>query len=194
MTFYNTEAKGFGVFLGEKSLRLLVPFVLAIFVFLIPRLYFGQQFEDWCRPNGDNGESENDYFAFQSKTLPDIPTKLSWLWYLPALFIDIVLTYPLVAWTIRRSRKIPFNQRDDGNIILLQLALFVVWLFPAFYLDTKKDFGTRYLLPSTLTLMCIMFVFYTFQLLIHTENGDKYALIMKVIGPCGSMALNYWKT
>jgi len=105
-----------------------------------------------------------------------------------------VLTYPLVAWTVRRSRKIPFNQRDDGNIILLQLALFVIWLFPAFYLDTKKDFGTRYLLPSTLTLMCIMFLFYTFQLLIHTENGDKYAMWMKAIGPCGAIALNYWKT
>lgn len=63
-------------------------------------------------------------------------TKLSWLWYLPALFIDLVLTYPLVAWTVRRSRKIPFSQRDDGNIILLQLALFVVWIFPCFYLDT----------------------------------------------------------
>jgi len=123
-----------------------------------------------------------------------VPTKLSWLWYLPALFIDIVLTYPLVAWTVRRSRKIPFNQRDDGNIILLQLALFVIWLFPCFYLDTKKDFGTRYLLPSTLTLMCIMFLFYTFQLLIHTENGDKYAMMIKIIGPIGGIALNYWKT
>jgi fucose 4-O-acetylase-like acetyltransferase len=41
MTFYNTEGKGFGVFLGEKSIRLVVPFVLAIFIFLIPRLYFG---------------------------------------------------------------------------------------------------------------------------------------------------------
>ena len=68
-------------------------------------------------------------------------TKLSWLWYLPALFIDLVLTYPLLAWSIRRSRKIPYSQRDDGNIILLQLALFAIWLFPAFYLDTKKDMG-----------------------------------------------------
>ena len=42
--------------------------------------------------------------------------------------------------------------------------------------------------------MCIMFIFYTFQLLIHTENGDKYAMWMKCIGPCGAIALNYWKT
>lgn len=41
-TFFRTEEKHFGIFVGEKALRLLVPFVIAIFVFLIPRLYFGQ--------------------------------------------------------------------------------------------------------------------------------------------------------
>lgn len=41
-TFYKTEEKHFGVFVGDKFLRLLVPFVVGIFVFLIPRLYFGQ--------------------------------------------------------------------------------------------------------------------------------------------------------
>lgn len=41
-TFFKTEDKNFGIFVGDKMLRLLVPFVVAIFVFLIPRLYFGQ--------------------------------------------------------------------------------------------------------------------------------------------------------
>jgi surface polysaccharide O-acyltransferase-like enzyme len=41
-TFFNTETKNYGIFVGEKILRLLIPFVIAIFVFLIPRLYFGQ--------------------------------------------------------------------------------------------------------------------------------------------------------
>ena len=41
-TFYRTEEKNFGIFVLEKVLRLLVPFILAIFIFLIPRLYFGQ--------------------------------------------------------------------------------------------------------------------------------------------------------
>ena len=40
-TFIRTEDKNFAIFVGEKALRLLVPFVVAIFVFLIPRLYFG---------------------------------------------------------------------------------------------------------------------------------------------------------
>lgn len=51
-TYFNTESKGFGIFVGDKTLRLLVPFVLAIFIFLIPRLYFGQAYEDFTRPDG----------------------------------------------------------------------------------------------------------------------------------------------
>ena len=45
-TFFNTEEKNFGIFVGEKALRLLVPFIVGIFLFLIPRLYFGQSYED----------------------------------------------------------------------------------------------------------------------------------------------------
>lgn len=189
-TFFNTEGKGFGVFVGDKTLRLGVPFVCAIFIFLIPRLYFGQSYEEFCRPDG---KQEDDYWQFQMKTLPTIFSKLSWLWYLPALFIDCMLTYPLLAWTVRRAKKIPFDAKDDGNIIFLQVVIFIIWLYPCFYLDTSNNYGIRYLLPSCLTLMAIFFIFYTFQLLIYTENGDKYALWIKLVGVCGSIALNYWK-
>ena len=115
-TFFNTEGRGFSLFLADKTLRLVVPFVIAIFLFLIPRLYFGQEYEEFTRPDG---EIETDFWEFTRKTLPTVFSKLSWLWYLPALFIDCLLTYPLLAWTVRRARKIPYSHRDDGNIILL---------------------------------------------------------------------------
>jgi hypothetical protein len=41
-TFFDTEKNHYGVFVGGKILRLLFPFVIAIFAFLIPRLYLGQ--------------------------------------------------------------------------------------------------------------------------------------------------------
>lgn len=190
-TFFNTEGKGFGYFVWGKITRLLIPFVIAVFIFLIPRLYFGQPYEEFCRPDGEH--IENDYWQYNAKILPGIVNKLSWLWYLPALFTDCILTYPLLAWSVRRSNKIPFNGRDDGNIVFLQLAIFVAWCYPAFYLDTDDNYGQRFLLPSILTLAIIIMLFYTLQLAINTENGDKYAMWMKLLGPCGSIALNLWK-
>ena len=69
----------------------------------------------------------------------------------------------------------------------------VAWCYPAFYLDTSHNYGQRFLLPSILTLSIILMLFYVFQLSIHTENGDKYAMWMRFLGPCGSIALNLWK-
>lgn len=60
-TFFRTEDKNFAIFVGEKVLRLLVPFIIGIFVFLIPRLYFGQEYEDFTRPDG---VTEPDYLKF----------------------------------------------------------------------------------------------------------------------------------
>jgi len=68
-----------------------------------------------------------------------------------------------------------------------------VWCYPALYLDTDDKYGERFLLPSIITLAIVMMIFYSFQLVIHTENGAKYAMIMKVLGPLGSIALNLWK-
>lgn len=47
--------------------------------------------------------------------------------------------------------------------------------------------------PSVLTLTIFLMIFYAFQLLIYTQNGDKYAMWMKLIGPIGSCCLNLWK-
>jgi fucose 4-O-acetylase-like acetyltransferase len=101
-TFFNTEKKNYFIFVGEKILRLLVPFIIAIFIFLMPRLYLGQPYEKFTRPDEEN--MENDFWQFIYLTIPTVYMKLSWLWYLPALFIDFILTYPLLRWTYRRSR------------------------------------------------------------------------------------------
>ena len=190
-SFFNSEQKGFAVYLWDKFLRLGLPFAAAIFIFLIPRLYLGQEYEDFTRPND---EIETDYWEFTKLTLPTIFSKLSWLWYLPALLIDCVITYPLLAWSIRRARKIPFSARDDGNIVLMQIVIFFIWLYPCFYMDTDLDFGVRYLLPSTITLICIFILFYSLQLLMLLPGCDQVAMWMKLIGPLGSIALNVWKT
>ena len=95
-------------------------------------------------------------------SLPNIYQKLSWLWYLPALFIDCMLTYPLLRWTIRRSRQIPYDPVTDTGIVVLQLVTLFVWAIPNYYLVPTYDYNTTLLLPAIGTLGAVMFCFYTF--------------------------------
>lgn len=94
-------------------------------------------------------------------TLPAIYLKLSWLWYLPALFIDLIICYPLLRWTIRRSRGIPLDPLVDTGIVLLQIATLMVWALPNYYLITTDQYNLKYSLPAVYTLACIFFAFYT---------------------------------
>ena len=89
---------------GSTTTVIIENIILAIFIFLIPRLYFGQSYEDFCRPDG---KQEDDYWLFQQKTLPTVGSKLSWLWYLPALFIDCILTYPLPSTSVNMGEGNP---------------------------------------------------------------------------------------
>lgn len=189
-TFFRTEDKNFGIFVGEKFVRLLVPFIIGIFVFLIPRLYFGQTYEDFTRPDD---EIENNYWDFTRKTLPTIHLKLSWLWYLPALFIDFMICYPLLRWSIRRSKGIKYDAVTDTGIIAHQLVTLAIWGTICYFVVTKYNYGYIYLVPAVATLGCVMFAIYTAQLLLMSENGYKGALAIKLIGPLGAIAMNLWK-
>ena len=83
-TFYKCDSKGFLVFIWEKVKRLLFPFFLAIPFLLWPRLYFGQAYEDFTRV--DN-KIENNFFVYCKNILPVMLMKMSWLWFLPVIFI-----------------------------------------------------------------------------------------------------------
>jgi hypothetical protein len=97
-----------------------------------------------------------------SKTLPSIHLKLSWLWYLPALFIDFMLTYPLLRWSIRRSKRIPYDPLIDTGIIAHQMITLAVWGCVCYFLVTKDYYGRDYLIPALGVLTMAMVCFYTF--------------------------------
>jgi len=189
-TFFKTEDKNFGIFVGEKALRLLVPFIVGIFVFLIPRLYFGQTYEDFTRPDD---EIEPNYWEFTKKTLPTIHLKLSWLWYLPALFIDFMICYPLLRWSIRRSQGIKYDPLVDTGIIAHQLVTLAIWGAVCYFLVTKDDYGSTYLVPAVITLTCIFMAMYSAQLVLGSKQGYKYSILMKLLGPAASICMNFWK-
>ena len=89
-------------FIIKRARRLLIPFVIAVPILLIPRLYMGQEYEEWTRVKPDNSPDWN-YFSYVYKVIPTILQKLSWLWFLPVLFLIGILNFPLQVWSERRQ-------------------------------------------------------------------------------------------
>lgn len=68
-----------------------------------------------------------------------------------------------------------------------------IWGTICYFLVTTNDYGSIYLVPAVITLGCVMLAIYSAQLILGTKSGYKYALLIKLIGPCGAIAMNFWK-
>lgn len=84
-------------------MRLLVPLLVATPLFLIPRLYLSQEFED--APARIDNQVIDGFWAYFVAVIPVLPVKLSWLWFLPMLFVVFLFSYPLMAWSQRRQNQ-----------------------------------------------------------------------------------------
>jgi glucans biosynthesis protein C len=96
-TYYNTEKKSFCLFFKQRLLRLIIPYILGVLIILIPRLYFLQDFSYYSRY--DEITIEYNFFIYYAKMIPYFYLKMSWLWFLPALFIDSMINYPLLKFS-----------------------------------------------------------------------------------------------
>ena len=68
--FFKTEVHGFGRYVRGKATRLLVPFFLSVFVFLIPRLYLSQGWEAIGRLDKQS-RIEWNFFKYVPEILAD---------------------------------------------------------------------------------------------------------------------------
>jgi len=82
------------------------------------------------------------------------------LWYLPALFIDFMICYPLLRWSVRRSKGYKYDPLIDTAIIAHQLVTLAIFATVCYFLVTKDDYGQIYLVPAVCTLGGVMFAFY----------------------------------
>jgi len=122
VSYYNCENKGFLSFLFGKIKTLLIPFILLLPLILMPRLYFAQDYEEFSRPDGEHVEW--NYITFFWKSLPGLVLKMSWLWFLLALFLDCLVVYPIVYWTQRRHAKKPL-EGIDAQLVFAQICIFI---------------------------------------------------------------------
>ena len=111
----------YGWFVWGKCTRILFPFLVAVPLFLIPMLWLERAYCDNgdCVPPGATKDS--GLFTFFAKWLAvpgSLFNNISWLWYLPAMFVDFLLTYPILRWTKRRAAGEPFGRGDIETVVL----------------------------------------------------------------------------
>jgi hypothetical protein len=186
MTFFKTQEKGFFKYLWGKMTSLIFPLCLAIPILLIPRLYIGQEWEAFARPDGVH--AEEDIGAFYLKTLPSVIVKLSWLWFLLGLFLNCMVLYPLLAWTQRRKAKMPFGN-DDIALIIGQTLSFGSISYLGYVL-AGPIYGPTQFLPSCIIVATYFAVQYS---VLFLNISDKNALHLKWIGPIAAVLLNIYR-
>lgn len=100
VTFFNIEKKHFGHYIKDKFMRLIIPLVVGFFLFLIPRCYIDQNYSQYGWPDQ---HPEYNFWKYFVKIFPlGAIKRISWLWFLPALFVDCLIAYPLLKWSKRR--------------------------------------------------------------------------------------------
>ena len=83
--------------------------------------------------------------------LPNAFYKISWLWFLPALFIGSIINYPILKWNQRRLNNTQLNFRDDIVSILGLIFVIVMWGVTAKFSVGEKSIN--YLLPNLAILL-----------------------------------------
>lgn len=134
----------------------MIPLLLSIPFLLIPRLYFGQEIEDfmWI-----DGQKEPNFWKFFAYWLPRSPAKLSWLWFLPVLFIIGLIGFPLIKWAQRRKSAKLEVQAKDWLLVVLQLLIVgvVTYLF-SFAVDSETY--NEEVLPSMIVMTASLLVYF----------------------------------
>lgn len=119
---------------------------------------------------------------------------MSWLWFLPALFIDSVLNYPILRWTQRRYKEEPITLKDDGLTIGGLGLLLVMWVGFQQVLVGDSRSGREDVYIMTGIMVLVYAAYFTLpHWLVKRENGYKYALLLKLIGPVACVAMNFVK-
>lgn len=193
--YYDTERKGFIRYAINKTQRLMLPVLFSIPLFIIPRLYITQSWDDLGRVKKGT-EIEWNIFKYLTQIfLDNFVMKIGHLWFLPVLLLVCLVNYPLLAYSRRRMKKLPVG-RQDVMIILGQFIaiMCLTLLFYVLTLNEPDDFW-YYLVPANLTLFFGMLAYMGVQVYLQRLADDDHgkALFVMLIGPVISLLINIFK-
>jgi len=101
-----------------------------------------------------------------------------------------MIAYPLLKWSQRRYAGKPCTFKDDYILIPILMCLFVVWGVITTY-AIPSEIRWTYNLPSDIILFCalMLFFFVPHNLIKNREDGYKYSLLLRFLGPAATILL-----
>jgi len=128
--FYALGKGGFGKFLKDKILRLLLPLVVAVLTHISLQAYLDAK---------THGLFSGNYFQFlpQYYNLDTINWNGAHLWYLKYLFIFSIILYPLIRWLKGGGRSV--LSKLDGVIARIGVLYTLVFPILLLYLVLDSD-------------------------------------------------------
>jgi hypothetical protein len=121
---------------------------------------------------------------------------MSWLWFLPLLFVVNVVSYPVLAWTQRRANRIDIDFKEDGKLLLAQVILCIKLQIIAIWYCADQGQGWLYLVPSCLTLVVALMLYFYIPLFLMKSDGEftyRWAFGMRLLGLVTCVSLNFFK-
>ena len=140
--FYAMGRGGFVKFLKDKTLRLLIPLLVADLTHISVQAYL---------ENNTHGLFSGNYFQFlpQYYHLDTIPWKGMHLWYLYYLFVFSIVLYPLMRWLKGGGRDILSGLdgwlSKTGVVYLLALPILLLLMLPSEFPLMEINGGWPYL-------------------------------------------------
>ena len=133
---------------------------------------------------------EWNFFIYWWKILPTVWEKLSWLWFLLALYINSLINYPLICWSSRRHQNIPIDWKVDAWYLGGITFAMIIWSL----INSIGPNGTgpTELIPMCVILLCYFLTIMFIQIPLSTRNPDYY-IIIKLIGPVFCFMLNAYR-
>lgn len=133
---------------------------------------------------------EWNFFKYYVLAIPTVWNKLSWLWFLLALFINSLVNYPLMAWSQRRARKYPVGQKDYMYVGGITLAM-AIWMIPnAKLVSSNAAWG--YQMPQVFLQWLYYITIMGCQLLLEGKRPVVF-VALKLLGPIFMLGMNYYK-
>ena len=167
---------------------------MGILIILIPRLYLSQDYQGFAQITNEKGENviEWNFFKYYYHMLPKSLLKMSWLWFLLALFINSMICYPLLGWVGRRAKKVPVDLKTDGVYAACLLFIMFIWALPNLYVG-PSPVNKEELFPMVIVLTAMNLIFMALTTLDMSYQGRAVQLMIKNVGFVTMMFLNYYR-